>query len=302
MRSGYIAIVGRPNVGKSTLLNRILQQKISITSSKPQTTRHRVLGIKTSVEAQAIYVDTPGLHKAEKKAMNRIMNRTAVKTLNEVDVVLMVVDSIIWIEEDELVYLRTKQANASVILVINKIDKIKDKERLLPILQQKSDLNFFKQIVPVSAKSGKQVEQLEREILKFLPEGIAYYPEDQITDRSSRFLVAEIVREKLMRQMGQEIPYSTTVEIEQFEEEEKLNRIAAIIWVERDSQKNMVIGKQGLRLKEIGKQARVDIEKLLHTKVYLQLWVKVKEGWSDNERSLQSLGYGDGAKSEFGDK
>ena len=234
--------------------------------------------------------------------MNRIMNRTAAKTLNEVDVVLMVVDSIIWTEEDELVYLRTKQANASVILVINKIDKIKDKERLLPILQKKSDLNFFKQIVPVSAKSGKQVEQLEREILKFLPEGIAYYPEDQITDRSSRFLVAEIVREKLMRQMGQEIPYSTTVEIEQFEEEEKLNRIAAIIWVERDSQKNMVIGKQGLRLKEIGKQARVDIEKLLHTKVYLQLWVKVKEGWSDNERSLQSLGYGDGAKSEFGDK
>ncbi len=293
MRSGYVAIVGRPNVGKSTLLNKILQQKISITSSKPQTTRHRVLGIKTTAEAQTVYVDTPGLHKAEKKAMNRIMNRTAAKTLNEVDVILLVVDSTVWTEEDEMVYLRAKQSNVPTILVINKIDKIKNKEKLLPILQQKSKMNFFNEIIPVSAKSGKQVEHLEHAIQQFLPDGIAYYPEDQITDRSSRFLVAEIIREKLMRQMGQEIPYSTTVQIEQFQEEEKMSRIAAIIWVERDSQKNMVIGKQGLRLKEIGKQARQDIEKLLLSKVYLQLWVKVKEGWSDNERSLQSLGYGE---------
>jgi len=293
VRSGYVAIVGRPNVGKSTLLNKILQQKISITSSKPQTTRHRVLGIKTTAETQTVYVDTPGLHKAEKKAMNRMMNRTAAKTLNEVDVILLVVDSTVWTEEDEMVYLRTKKSNAPVILVINKIDKIKNKEKLLPILQQKSQMNFFNEIVPVSAKSGKQVEHLEHAIHQFLPDGIAYYPEDQITDRSSRFLVAEIIREKLMRQMGQEIPYSTTVQIEQFQEEEKISRIAAIIWVERDSQKNMVIGKQGLRLKEIGKQARQDIEKLLLTKVYLELWVKVKEGWSDNERSLVSLGYGE---------
>ncbi|HEY0722265.1 MAG TPA: GTPase Era [Gammaproteobacteria bacterium] len=290
-RSGFVAIVGRPNVGKSTLLNRILGQKISITSRKPQTTRHRILGIKTDEVSQAVYVDTPGLHLNAKKAMNRFMNKAVTTTLDDVDLILFVIEAGEWNEEDENVLQRLKNAKVPVMLVVNKIDRLADKEALLPLMQSLADKMSFIEIVPLSAQNGSNVAELERTVVRYLPEAAPMFPADQITDRSERFLAAEIVREKLMRELGQELPYAVTVEIEQFKEEEGLLRISALIWVERDSQKRIVIGKKGEQLKEIGRQARIDMEKLFDNKVFLQLWVKVKEGWSDNERLLNSLGY-----------
>lgn len=292
-RSGYVAIVGRPNVGKSTLMNYLLGQKISITSSKPQTTRHRILGIKTEEGYQAIFVDTPGLHLNAKKAMNRFMNRAATTSLDDVDLILFVVDAARWTEEDENVLKRVAGRNTPVVLVVNKVDKIKDKEQLLPLLQQLSEKMDFAAVLPVSALKGANVAELESEAVKALPESAMIYPEEYVTDRSERFLAAEIVREKLMRTMGKELPYATTVEIEQFKEDDGLLRINGLIWVERASQKKIVIGRGGERLKEVGKQARIDMERLFDAKVFLQLWVKVKEGWSDNERLLNSLGYRD---------
>jgi GTP-binding protein Era len=291
--SGFISIVGRPNVGKSTLMNHLLGQKISITSNKPQTTRHRILGIKTEEGKQVVYIDTPGLHLNPKSAMNRYMNRAASSGMDAVDLVLFVVEVNHWTEEDENVLTRLKQQSTPVVLVVNKVDHVKDKEELLPLLQKLSAHMDFAAVVPLSALKGKNVAHLEKLVFDALPEGEAIFPEDYITDRSERFLAAEMVREKLIRGLGQELPYSTTVEIEQFKDDNGLLRISALIWVERQSQKKIVIGKAGERLKQVGQQARIDMEKLFGQKVFLQCWVKVKEGWSDNERLLNSLGYKD---------
>ncbi|GAB4300501.1 MAG: GTPase Era [Thiohalomonadaceae bacterium] len=290
-RCGYVALVGRPNVGKSTLMNHLIGQKISITSSKPQTTRHRIIGIKTAAEYQAVFVDTPGLHRNAKKAVNRYMNRTAKSTLADVDLILFVVDAGRWTEDDENVLRQVRAAAVPVVLAVNKIDHIKDKAELLPLLQNLGRKMDFAALVPVSALRRNNLEELEKVVAQHLPENEPFYAEDQITDRSSRFLAAEIVREKLMRTLGQELPYELTVEIEQFKEEDGLLHIAAVIWIERDSQKPIVIGRGGSVLKKVGQLARTDMEKLFESKVYLQLWVKVKEGWSDDERALSSLGY-----------
>jgi GTP-binding protein Era len=292
-KGGFVTIVGRPNVGKSTLMNFILGQKVSITSHKPQTTRHRILGIKTEADYQVIYVDTPGLHLNAKKAVNRYMNRAASSSLADVDLILFVLEAGRWTDEDENVLKQLKMAAAPVVAVINKVDRISDKGQLLPFLAELSERMSFAEVVPLSALKGDNIEALEKEIVRRLPAGVAMYPEDQITDRSQRFLAAELVREKLMRRLDQEIPYSLTVEIEQFKEEEGRLAIGALIWVERESHKRIVIGKGGAMLKEVGREARLDMAELFGQKVFLQLWVKVKEGWSNDERALRSLGYQD---------
>jgi len=291
---GLIAIVGRPNVGKSTLLNSLLGQKISITSRKPQTTRHRILGILTEKNHQAVLVDTPGLHIDEKKAINRLMNRAASSSIAEVETILFLVEGTHWTADDELVLSKVKKSGAPCILVINKMDNVQDKESLLPHLQKLGEMHDFLNIVPISASKGDNVEKIKAMCFKALPEGDFWFPEDHITDRSSRFMASEIVREKLMRFTGDELPYSTTVEIEQFKQDEKgILHINALILVERNSQKRMVIGNKGERLKTIGLEARRDMEALFDQKVFLESWVKVKSGWADDERALRSLGYGD---------
>ncbi len=292
-RSGYVAIIGRPNVGKSTLLNRILGFHLSITSKKPQTTRHRLLGIKTTRTAQAVYIDTPGLHQNYKGAIHRYMNREALTTLQDVDVIVFVVDGLRLTPEDEYAITLLEKCDQPVILVVNKTDKIKDKKLLLPFLENISQRLNFAQVLPVSAAKGSNVLELEKAIEAHLHISPPYYPEEQITDKSDRFLAAELIREKIMRLLGQEVPYATAVEVEAFEEDEKLIKIAAIIWVERDNQKSIIIGHKGQQLKEIGKQARLSMEGLYNKKVFLKLWVKVKDGWSDDERALKSLGYFD---------
>jgi len=294
IHSGYVAIVGRPNVGKSTLLNRLLGQKISITAHKPQTTRHRILGIKTTADAQIIYVDTPGIHPMEKRAINRYMNREASNTISDVDVVVFLVDGLKWQAEDELVLQKVAASQSPVILGINKLDNVKDKSLLLPYLQKLSQKMSFAQLVPLSARTGQSVDLLEQSVIGLIPPtGKAFFPEDQITDRNGRFMAAEFVREKLMRTLGEEIPYELTVEIEKFEQDGELARISGVIWVERPGQKGIIIGKNGQQLKRIGEQARKDMEQLFECKVFLQLWVKVKQGWADDERALRSLGYTD---------
>jgi GTP-binding protein Era len=292
-RCGFVAIVGRPNVGKSTLMNAILGQKISITSHKPQTTRHRILGIKTTDAFQAVYVDTPGLHANAKKAMNRYMNRAAASTIGDVDVVLFVVEAGTWTEEDDNVLEHVKRHTGPVVLVVNKVDEVADKGQLLPQLQQLAARTGLDEVVPVSALTRDNVDRVEAVVADKLSAGEPMFPEDQVTDRSERFLAAELVREKLMRNLGQELPYSLTVEIEQFKEEAGRLYIGALIWVERDSQKGIVIGKGGAMLKRVGQHARGDMERLFGQKVFLELWVKVKSGWSDDERLLRNLGYGD---------
>ena len=294
-RCGYVAIVGRPNVGKSTLLNHILGQKISITSRKPQTTRHRLLGIKTEGDTQAIFVDTPGIHKGSEsdKAINRYMNRAASSTINDVDVVVFVVERGLWTDEDEWVLAQVKRADCPIILVINKIDQIKDKSKLLPFLDGCKEKMDFAEIIPLSALNHTNLDALESSINQRLPQQVHLFPEDQITDRSSRFMAAEMVREKIMRQLGEEVPYAMTVEIEDFKDSGKSLHIQALILVEREGQKRIVIGNKGSRLKLIGQEARLDMEQMFDRKVMLKLWVKVKSGWSDDERALRSLGYND---------
>ena len=293
-KSGYVAIIGRPNVGKSTLINRVLGQKLCITSRRPQTTRHRILGIKTEADSQLIYVDTPGLHIDDKKAMNRYMNRAAASSIDDVDVILFVVDGMNWTDEDEKVLERLKvSAKAPVILVINKMDKLADKEVMLPHIEKLSARFDYANVFPISARKGMNLDELQKQIKQLMPEGDLIFPEDQFTDRSSRFLAAELVREQLFRHLGQELPYSITVEIEQFDDEEKLYRIGAVIYVERDGQKAIVIGKKGELLKSVGKDARLEMQSLFGRKVFLRLWVKVREGWGDNERMLKNLGYND---------
>lgn len=290
---GFVAIVGRPNVGKSTLMNKLLGQKISITSHRPQTTRHRILGIKTESHYQAIYIDTPGLHKGARKAVNRHMNKAAKTALSDVDLIVFVIDATRWTEEDDNVLSMLRNATVPVALVINKIDLISKKEALLPLLQKHSNKMDFSDIVPVSSLKGVNIEVMNELIYKCLPEMPPVFPEDQVTDRSERFLAAEIVREKLMRQFEKELPYSIAVEIEQFSKKDSILNISAIIWVEREGQKRIIIGKKGEQLKNIGQLARHDMQRMFDEKIFLQLWVKVKEGWSDDERSLRSLGYSD---------
>ena len=294
-RCGYVAIVGRPNVGKSTLLNHILGQKLSITSRRPQTTRHQVLGIKTEGDVQTVYVDTPGIHKGQKKAINRYMNKAASSALADVDLILFLVDRQVWMDEDQLVLDKIKDVKCPIILVVNKVDRIKDKQSLFPYLEQLAAKADFKAIMPLSAQQGHNLIELEAEVTSLMPENGHYFPEDQITDRSSRFLAAELVREKVMRQLGDEIPYEVAVEIEVFSQEQRpkgpLLTISALILVERPSQKAIVIGDKGARLKRIGKDSREDMERMFDSKVMLNLWVKVKGGWSDDDRALKSLGY-----------
>lgn len=290
-RCGYVAIVGRPNVGKSTLLNHILGQKISITSRKPQTTRNAVVGIKTEGDVQIIFVDTPGMHLGQQKAINRYMNKAATSAIKDVDVVVFVVDRFIWTEEDEAVAEKLQHLPCPIILAVNKVDQIEDKESLLPHLQTLSEKLNVAEIVPMSALRNTNLDRLEALITERLPEGVHMYPDDQITDRSSRFMAAEIVREKITRQLGDELPYEMAVEIEEFKQEGNLLNISALILVERDGQKKILIGDKGARIKLIGTEARVDMEKLFEMKIMLKLWVKVKSGWSDDERALRSLGY-----------
>ncbi len=292
-RCGTVAIVGRPNVGKSTLLNRLIGVKLSITSHKPQTTRHRVLGIKHVADAQIIYVDTPGVHRDGPGAMNRYMNRIALTALHGVDAIVFVIEGLAFTPEDEYVLERVNSETAPVILAVNKVDAIADKATLLPFLQTVTSKGKFAEVIPVSARKGDNLDVLERKLIDLLPVGDPIYSEDQLTDRNERFIAAEFIREKLMRALGQEVPYALTVEIEQFKMDGALRRIAAVIYVEREGQKRIVIGKKGEMLKQVGKEAREDMEKLFDGKVFLELWVKVREGWSDDERALRSLGYTD---------
>jgi GTP-binding protein Era len=292
-RCGFVALVGRPNVGKSTLLNSILGQKISITSKKPQTTRHRILGIKTTAQEQVIYVDTPGLHLGGERAINRYMNREASGAIEDVDVVVLLVDRTKWTDEDENVLQKLQRLQTPVIVAINKTDQLEDKSQLLPFIQSLQQKMVFAGIVPISALKNEGVEVLQKTVLDLLPESPPFFPEEQITDRSERFFAAELIREKLIRNLGQEIPHRLTVEIESFKEEQNMYRINAIIWVEKPGQKGIIIGKNGSRLKIIGETARKDMEKAFEHKVFLQMWVKVKKGWSNDERALQSLGFKD---------
>lgn len=292
-RCGYVAIVGRPNVGKSTLLNHILGQKLAITSRKPQTTRHNMLGIKTEGDVQAVYVDTPGLHKNNERALNRFMNKTASSALKDVDVVVFVVDRTRWTDEDQMVLERLEHVRCPILIAVNKSDRLDDKGELLPHLDWLAQQLPTAEIVPVSALHGQNLDILERLVGDRLPENEHFYPEDQITDRSSRFLAAELVREKIMRQLGAELPYQMTVEIESFQQEGRVLHIHALILVEREGQKKIIIGEKGERIKSIGQNARKDMEVLFDSKVMLNLWVKVKSGWSDDERALHSLGYHD---------
>lgn len=292
-RCGYVAIVGRPNVGKSTLLNHVLQQKIAITSRKPQTTRHNMLGIKTEKNTQFIFVDTPGMHSLNDRAINRYMNRSATTALRDVDVVVFVVDRLAWTEADDLVVKRLQNLECPIILAVNKVDKLDDKEALLPHLEVLTKKLNVTEVIPVSALRGHNLDTLEEQIRRRLPEADHFFPEDQITDRSSRFMAAEIVREKITRQLGDELPYQITVEVEEFSAEGHVLHISALILVERDSQKRIIIGEKGSRLKTIGQAAREDMEVLFDCKIMLKLWVKVKSNWSDDERALRSLGYDD---------
>lgn len=288
---GYIAIVGRPNVGKSTLLNHVLQQKISITSRKPQTTRHNVMGVKTLDNVQMIFVDTPGMHRQEAKAINRYMNRAAFSATQGVDLIIFMVDRTIWTDEDELVFDKIKQHPEKILVVINKVDQVDDKATLMPHISRiQAEINPSA-IFPISALKNLNLDLLEAEIVKRLPAGPFHFPEDQITDKNSRFMAAELVREKIIRQLGAELPYQVTVEVEEFKEAEGILHIAALILVEREGQKRIIIGDKGARLKSIGQAARLDMETMFENKVMLKLWVKVKSGWSDDDRALKSLGY-----------
>ena len=292
-RCGYVAIVGRPNVGKSTLLNHILGQKLGITSRKPQTTRHNLLGILTEPNLQMIFVDTPGIHTNQERAINRVMNRSAASVISDVDVVIFVVDRNQWSEADEYVAKCLSNTSVPVIVVVNKIDMIEDKETLLPHLQFLSKQVNAHDLVPLSALRKTNLEPLLERLKTLMPENPPLFAEDQITDRSERFLCSEIIREKITRQLGAEVPYQVTVEIENFRAEGKITHIDALILVERDGQKKIIIGNGGERIKSIGQKSRVDIENLLACKVMLKTWVKVRSGWSDDERALRSLGYMD---------
>lgn len=289
-KSGYVSIVGKTNAGKSTLLNNILGQKIAITSRKPQTTRHRFLGIRTDNENQIIFVDTPGFHSGQKRALNRYMNKVASNAMRGVDIVLYVLDKLTW-SEDDLSRVQSISKETSIILIINKVDKLEDKGSLLPFIDNLSKDNLFSHIVPVSALKDIGVENLVRLIHEQLPEGGHLYPEDQVTDISEKFLASEIVRENCINRLGDELPYRITVSIERFNQLKDIIHIDSVIYVEKQSQKGMLIGQSGSMLKSIGTASRKELEKLLDSKVMLKTWVKVKNNWSDNESLLPSMGY-----------
>ena len=289
-RSGFIAIVGRPNVGKSTLLNKLVGQKVSITSRKAQTTRHRVMGIRTDPGVQFVFVDTPGFQTRHGGRMNTALNRSVRQTLADVNAVLVLVEAGRLNQGDRQV-MKLLPDDRPVLLVVNKQDELKERGAMLEFLQKVSEEHAFSEIVPVSAKHGTGLDELLKTLTKYLPEGEALYGEDDVTDQTERVLASELIREKLFRLCGDEIPYATAVVIDKFEEEGNLRRIYATILVDRDSQKAIVIGKGGEKLKAISSQARMDMEKAFDAKVYLEVWVKVKGGWADDERALQSLGY-----------
>jgi GTPase len=292
-RCGTVAVVGRPNVGKSTLVNAVVGYRISIVSRKPQTTRHRLLGISTEADGQIIFADTPGLHAAGKRAINRYMNRAASGSLVGVDLAVLVIEAGRWLDDDKRALAAIAAAGVPCVLAINKVDRIKDKGQLLPFIEQISREHDFRAIFPISAQKGVGVPDFRRGLLALLPEGEAQYAEDEVTDRSERFLAAELIREQLLRQLGDELPYASTVEIEQYREEGRLLRISAVIWVEREGQKAIVVGAGGAQMRTIGQAARLSIERLLDRKVFLQLWCKVRENWSDDEAQLKRFGYGD---------
>ena len=289
-RCGYIAIVGRPNVGKSTLMNELIGAKVSITSRKAQTTRHRIMGIQTDDEAQFVYIDTPGFQTRYNNALNKNLNRTVRDTLSAADVIVFVVDAGVFGQADEQV-LALLPENVPVILAINKTDKIREKAELIPFAQKIAGMREFAAIVPVSARQRFQLNELEEEIRKLLPENPPFFSPDDVTDRSERFMAAEIIREKIFRYTGDELPYTSTVVIEQFERKEKICRVFAAVLVERDAHKAMIIGHKGDKLKEISTEARRDMEKMFGVPVYLEIWVKVKSGWADNEAGLRAYGY-----------
>jgi len=292
-RCGYVAIVGRPNVGKSTLLNRLIGQKLAITSHKPQTTRHSILGVKTIPAGQVIYVDTPGIHQRGEQAMNRYLNRTAKSVLADVDLLLFVVEAGRWMPEDMAVLELICQTEVPAVLVVNKIDRIDQKEKLLPFISELSEKHQFHEVVPLSAQTGKNTPALEKLVLDAMPESDNIFPDDQLSDRPERFFAAELIREQLTRRYAKEIPYALTVEIERFEESEKLYRINALIWVERPGQKNIIIGQKGEAIKAMATQARIEMEKFFGKKVHLEVWVKIKKSWSSDEGALIRLGYGE---------
>ena len=289
-KSGYVSIVGKTNTGKSTLLNNILGQKIAITSRKPQTTRHRFLGIRTDNEFQIIFVDTPGFHSGQKRALNRYMNKVASNAMRGVDIVLYVLDKLNWTEED-LSRVNSISDETSVILVINKVDKLEEKNSLLPFIKELSEKDLFSHIIPISALKNLGVEDLVKLIHEKLPIGGHLYPEDQVTDISERFLASEIIRENCINRLGDELPYRISVSIERFSEVKGIIHIDSVIFVEKQSQKGMLIGQSGSMLKSIGTASRKELEKLLESKVMLKTWVKIKSGWSDNESLLPSMGY-----------
>lgn len=296
-RAGHVAVIGRPNVGKSTLTNALVGAHVAIVSPRPQTTRHRLIGIASYPEGQIVMVDTPGLHRdfgsANATAMHKWMNKAARGALDGVDAALLVVRAGQWEEADEYAYQALQRESLPVMLVINQVDRIVDKDQLLPYVAEVTKDREFAAVALISALKRKGLKELTRDILKLLPEQEAIYPEDEITDKSQRFLAAEMVREQVMRQLGEELPYATTVEIESFEVDGTMLRIDAVIWVERNGQKAIVIGKGGERLRDIGTQARLQMERLFGTKVFLQTWVRVREGWSGDERALRAFGYHD---------
>lgn len=292
-RCGLVAIVGRPNVGKSTLMNHLVGEKLSITSRKPQTTRHRIHGILSRDDYQIVFADTPGIHRDHDRALNRFMNESAVSALSGVDLICFMVDSLKWTPGDEHVLRLLPRDGTPVLLLVNKVDQLADKEQLLPHLAELSERFPFAEVIPLSALREQNLQALEKAIAERLPEGPFWFDPDQLTDRTLRFMVAEIIREKVVRQMGQEVPHQITVQIELFNETDSIIEIAASLLVERRGQKKMLVGSSGERIKQIGIQARRDIERLLGQKVMLNLWVKVKSGWSDDERALRSLGYND---------
>jgi GTP-binding protein Era len=291
-RAGMVAVLGRPNVGKSTLVNALVGEKLSIVSSRPQTTRHRILGIHTTPHAQLVYVDTPGMHRERSGALHRYLNRAARQALTGVQAALLVIEAGRWLDEDEDVWKAIRESSVPAFLVVNKVDRIRDKSALLPFVAEVTRDRRFEGVFLVEARRRRGVTDIEEQLLRMLPEGEPLFEEDCFTDRSMRFLAAERVREQLMRQLGDELPYASTVEIEKFEEGELL-RIAAVVWVERQGQKAIVIGKGGERLKAIGRRARLEMERLFGRKVFLELWCKVREGWSDDEAALRALGYSD---------
>jgi GTP-binding protein Era len=291
MRSGIVAIVGRPNVGKSSLLNALVGRKVSIVAPKPQTTRHRIQGVLHRPEGQVVFVDTPGMHRKSAKALNRYMNDAAAGALRDVDLVLFVVEAGRWTDEDEAVLEKLKGSPATVALAVNKVDRLDDKGRLLPELARLSALHDFAFVVPLSAKSGSNLPGLVAELFQRMPDGPPLYPEGQVVGHDLGFTVSEMVREKLMRALAQELPYALTVEIETLEHEGTMLRASAIIWVERDNQKKIVIGEDGVMLKRVGSAARRELEYLTGGKVFLKLWVKVKEGWTDDPQALKRFGY-----------